>query len=213
MSEKFWIDEPNEIIKNSNIWPMANQDKISKFNSISRLIILLTLFGFFITRSLSLLLSGIVTLVIIIFMYYYKNDDEKKEHVSESFINPENYTQSTPDNPLSNIQLPEIKDDPHRKPAPDAFGKENEEIINEMTKKMVVDNSFEGDETIKKKLFKDLGDEIEFDRSMRNFYSTPNTKIPNDQEGFAKFCYGDMPTCKEGDPLACEKLAFKYLPS
>ena len=82
-----------------------------------------------------------------------------------------------------------------------------------MTKKMVVDNSFGGDETIKKKLFKDLGDEIEFDRSMRNFYSTPNTKIPNDQEGFAKFCYGDMPSCKEGDPLACEKLAFKYLPS
>ncbi len=212
MSEKFWIEEPNEIIKNSNIWPMANQNKISKFNSISRLIILLTIFGFFITRSLSLLLSGIVTLAIIVFMYYYKPNKEK-ENINEMFTNPDNFTQSTPDNPLSNIQLPEIKDDPDRKPAPDAFGKENEDIINEMTKKMVIDKSFDGDETIKKKLFKDLGDEIEFDRSMRNFYSTPNTKIPNDQEGFAKFCYGDMPSCKEGEPLACEKLAFKYLPS
>ena len=212
MSETFWIEDPNEIIKNSNIWPMPNQDKISKFNSISRLIILLTLFGFFITRSLSLLLSGVVTLIIIIFMFYYKEDD-KKSNINESFVNPENFTQSTPNNPLSNIQLPEIKDEPNRKPAPDAFGKENEDIINEMTKKMVIDSSFDGDETIKKKLFKDLGDEIEFDRSMRNFYSTPNTKIPNDQEGFAKFCYGDMPSCKEGEPLACEKLAFKYLPS
>ena len=212
MSEKFWIEDPNEIIKYSNIWPMANQNKISKFNSISRLIILLTIFGFFITRSLSLLLSGIVTLAIIVFMYYYKPNEEK-ENINEMFTNPDNFTQSTSDNPLSNIQLPEIKDDPDRKPAPDAFGKENEDIINEMTKKMVIDKSFDGDETIKKKLFKDLGDEIEFDRSMRNFYSTPNTKIPNDQEGFAKFCYGDMPSCKEGEPLACEKLAFKYLPS
>ena len=41
---------------------------------------------------------------------------------------------------------------------------------------------------------------------MRNWYSTANTQIPNNQKGFAEFCYGDMPsTCKEGDSLACIK--------
>ena len=78
---------------------------------------------------------------------------------------------------------------------------------------MVMETSFPDDPDLEKKLFKDLGDEIEFDRSMHNFYTTPNTKIPNDQDKFAQFCYGDMPSCKEGNALACEKGAFKYIPS
>ena len=60
----------------------------------------------------------------------------------------------------------------------------------------------EGD---KLELFLDLGDKIEFDGSMRNFYATANTTIPNDQRGFAEFCFGDMPSCKEGDGLQCTK--------
>ena len=55
------------------------------------------------------------------------------------------------------------------------------------------------------KLFKNLGENIGFEHSMRNFYSTANTQIPNDQKGFAEFCYGDMPSCKEGNEFACTK--------
>ena len=40
---------------------------------------------------------------------------------------------------------------------------------------------------------------------MRNFYSMPNTQIPNNQKDFANFCYGNMPSCKEGDELQCSK--------
>ena len=50
---------------------------------------------------------------------------------------------------------------------------------------------------IDKKLFRDLGDNIEFHNSMIPFNSNPNTEIPNDQNAFAKFCYGDMPSFKE----------------
>ena len=60
------------------------------------------------------------------------------------------------------------------------------------------------------KLFKDLGDDFMFDRSMRNFYTTPNTKVvPGDQKAFAEFLYGDMQSCKDGDPIACEKNSFR----
>ena len=34
--------------------------------------------------------------------------------------------------------------------------------------------------------------------SSRQFYTNPSTTIPNDQESFAKWCYGDMPSCKDG---------------
>ena len=32
---------------------------------------------------------------------------------------------------------------------------------------------------------------------MRNFYTMPNTQIPNNQKKFAEFCYGNMPSCKD----------------
>ena len=58
---------------------------------------------------------------------------------------------------------------------------------------------------IKNRLFQDLGDNFVFNQSMRNFYSTPSTTIPNDQKGFAEFCYGNMSSCKEGDTIQCSK--------
>ena len=46
---------------------------------------------------------------------------------------------------------------------------------------------------------------MELEQSLRQFYSTANTTIPNNQAGFAEFCYGNMSSCKEGDDMACSK--------
>lgn len=56
-----------------------------------------------------------------------------------------------------------------------------------------------------------IGDNFGFEQSMRNFYATPNTRIPNDQEAFANFCYGDMISCKDGDSLACTKFNPRHI--
>jgi hypothetical protein len=56
------------------------------------------------------------------------------------------------------------------------------------------------------KLFGTLGDNAIFDASMRNFHPMSNTRIPNDQDAFAKFCYGEMKSCKEGDEFACGRI-------
>jgi len=53
------------------------------------------------------------------------------------------------------------------------------------------------DGKIRQKLFKNLGDSLDYDNFSRNFYTMPNTTNPNDQNAFAKFCYGDMKSCKE----------------
>ena len=42
----------------------------------------------------------------------------------------------------------------------------------------------------------DIKDNLSFEGSMRNFYSMPNTSLPNNQEDFAKFCYGDTGYCR-----------------
>ena len=46
---------------------------------------------------------------------------------------------------------------------------------------------------------------------MRQFYSTSSTTIPNDQDGFLKFCYGDMLSCKGGDELACSNNNYRHI--
>ena len=100
--------------------------------------------------------------------------------------------------------LPEIKYNPTRKEAAPAFNSEVEKEINDATQDMVV-KTFNNPTDIKQKLFRDLGNSFNFDTSMRNFYSTPNTQIPNDQQAFAEYCYGDMISCKEGNALACTR--------
>jgi hypothetical protein len=82
-----------------------------------------------------------------------------------------------------------------------------ENDLNKKTKD--IDNNFNGvnDETekINKKLFKDLGEAIEFEDSMRIWNTNPSTTIPNDQEAFAQFCFGSMKSCKTGDTYACSQ--------
>ena len=54
-----------------------------------------------------------------------------------------------------------------------------------------------------KRLYCDLGDNAQFEQSMRQFYTNPNTSIPNDQKAFAEWLYGNMPSCKGGDKYKC----------
>ena len=211
MDNVFWVNDPNVLVSSFSIWPMPHMNKNDKFNAISRLILMMTLLGVFITRSTNLLITGVITLAVIAFLYYAK---DKKADVKENFTNvcKGPVYKSVPDNPLGNVQLPEIQFNPTRDKAPLAATKKQEKTINQNTKEMIINTSFKDDPELGKKLFKDLGDELTFDRSMLNFNTTANTTIPNDQNGFAKFCYGDMPSCKDGSAMACEKRAFKYIP-
>ena len=87
--------------------------------------------------------------------------------------------------------LTEINDNPKRPEAAPAYEPSVENEINTS----VADP----------RLFQDLGDSIAFNQSMRNFYSMPSTTVPNDQQAFANFLYGNMPSCKEGNVMQCTK--------
>ena len=69
---------------------------------------------------------------------------------------------------------------------------------------MIVSN-FDNTDGIRDKLFKDLGDNFQFDKSMIQFTTTANSRVANDQSAFAEYCYGGMTSCKTGDPEACIK--------
>jgi len=137
----------------------------------------------------------------------------------------EEFTAPRPQNPMMNPLLPEIVDNPHRKNAAPSFNPAVEEDINEATKQFVsgsIDTNasnviYQGSnvpaqqpnhtpEETYGKLFGTLGDNAVFESSMRQFHPVANTRIPNAQDAFAKFCYGEMKWCKEGDEFACGRI-------
>jgi hypothetical protein len=216
---EFWTKNPSILLDSdyiSQIWINDKMTKNEKLNALSRLVIILTLFAYIFTRNLKILITGIVTLIIIIFIYYSSNKSEGFVNITHSnnkldkiYLDNKYFTQSTIKNPLSNVQLPEIIDNPKRKQAAPSYNTKVEQKINNNTKDFIKKNF--NDENIDKKLFNDLGDNLQFENSMRQFYSTASTTIPNDQEAFLKFCYDDLISCRDGDAVACSKNNYRHI--
>ena len=115
-------------------------------------------------------------------------------------------------NPFSNVLLTEILDDPNRKAAPPSFNPNVEQTITEQVKDAVQFMN-PGIKNTNYQLFGDLEQNFMLDQSNRVFFSTANTRIPNDQKSFAEFLYGDMPSSKESNADAAisrEKDAYRY---
>lgn len=217
----FWSDNPNVLLNNNFLFELFPVEKMSfeqKLNAISRMVVLLTLISFFYSKSGRILIICIVSLFFIFMLHKSKKvekDEFKKK--KEGFY----YTESPADpfksadlsnvfrepdssNPFGNVLVTDYIYNPQRKPAPPAFNQNvNDDIIEKA--KEVVRKSNPDQPDITEKLFKDLGDQYIFEQSLRPFYSTASTTIPNDQQSFSEFCYGGMVSCKEGNAFACAK--------
>ena len=207
----FWVNSPSILFSKNHItelWPSDKMTREQKLNAITRLVLLLTLAGFLLSKNYKILVTGFVSIVFLIITYKILNNNVNQK-MKETFSNENiydkvkhNYTNPTSANPVMNILLPEIQDNPHRLEAAPAYNKAVEKAINKETQDFIVTN-FNNDETIRKKLFDDRGDKFDFECSMRQFYSTANTRVPNNQKDFAQFCYGNMASCKDGDVEMC----------
>jgi ABC-type multidrug transport system fused ATPase/permease subunit len=213
-----WLNNPTILFdKNAitQLWPMENMTREQKINAITRLVILLTLIGFLFLNNIKILITGIIALLILLFTYYVLNKNSNLNKVKETFSNEEmyekvkhNFTNPTSYNPLMNIQLPEIQDNPNRLEAAPSYNNAVKNSINEETKDFIV-NNFDNNENIKNNLFNNQADNFEFEQSMRQFYTTANSRVPNNQAEFARFCYGNMASCKDGDVEMCLKNTFE----
>lgn len=230
MSDIFWISNPSILIDKtqiSQIWPKPHMSYVERLNAITRLTILLTVLGYLFHQTNQTIMIGIATLIIIILIQIYYKKTGKQIFSSnnnvvsnlEGFGNagsgkilkrPDElnvelekvFSKTTPENPMSNVLLTDIQDNPNKKSAPPAFLPEVHSNINSSAKKMVqqVNKSNPG---IDQRIFGSLGENFDFDTSMRQFNSTANTRIVNDQGAFAQFLYGNMPSCKDGDVMMC----------
>ena len=243
----FWLNDPLILFRHENLsfWPSKQQTFTEKLNSITRLIVIVTLVGFLITKSMPILVVSILSLASLVGIYFMKRkesmtpnmnlnqvtgeiqgentlhkvtdsslDNAKRNHwypqksqptqtqavlrIDRADERPREAREQAPTkkNPMMNVLMTDYKERPQRPRAEPAFAPSVRDKINKKTKEQIEDH-------LEQKLFRDLGDEIEFEHSMRQFNTTSNTKIPNDQTAFAQFCYGNMSSCKDGEVDKC----------
>ena len=218
----FWYENPNILLHKEYIlefFPIDDMSYSQKLNAISRTVIVLTILSYIYSQKVRMLIIGIMTLTAIYILYMFRMQERRKLEAFEdsalAVLNKANldttniFDTSTAENPLSNILLPDYDFNPNKKPAPPTSSENTKQSILENAKQLVA-NVNPGQPDIVDKLFTNLGDQLNFEQSMQQFVSNPNTTIPNDQTSFAEFCYGNMISCKEGNEFACARNLDRY---
>jgi hypothetical protein len=218
MTIQFWTNDPTVLFNKEYIfelWPTTEMCYEQKLNAITRLIILITILGYVSTMSQRILVIGFLTLAVIFVLFKMRKQKLTSAMVQEGFgdnispsvlkqkpksiTNPvtletvlnDEFKEGNKRNPFSNVLLTQINDEPERKSAPPSFNVDVDEDITKNIKK-TVQMLNPGIKNTNKQLYGDLWQNFELDQSNRVFYSTPNTRVENDQGAFAQFLYNDL---------------------
>lgn len=191
---EIWFNDPNILVKELDIWPMEDMSSVKKYNAITRLVLILTIIGFIATKSIQIILIGILCLGIIVYVNINNKEKDVKVNINENFVNNDLYELIKPNldlgsktNPFGNVMM---ESDANKKIAAPGY---NSHVKGEIKK-----NVFESIKKTNKnnsdidKIIKNDVDNKNFESSLHNYYSTANSQQPNDQQGFIDFCYGDL---------------------
>jgi len=186
----FWVQNPS-ILFNSNyitqIWPYSYMNKDDKFNAMTRFVILISLFGYMCFNRVLILILGIIIIGIIVLLY-----NNNKESFLSSY-----FTQYKKDeivikenNPFNNVLISDYKYNIEKEEAPQDYTPEVENKINESIKQSILEQNKDNSDMIY--MFSDEKNNFEFEQNLRQFNSNPSTTIPNNQDKFLNFCYGNL---------------------
>jgi hypothetical protein len=183
-NDSFWFENLSILFNKNRLLqfiPTKFQTLNEKLNSICRFFIYFSLIMIILKRDINYLIILIFGFIITFLIYYNAN-------TKENMIT--NYTKPTKNNPFMNVLINEYVENPTRPPAA-SF--EDPDIRQEVEKHFNYN------------LYKDVDDIWSKANSQRQYYTTPNTQIPNDRDSFAKWCYEAPKVCKDGDLEMCGK--------
>ena len=201
MSEQIWYLDLTHFLTSKNFYQMLPTQEMSleqKLNALLRFFLYLSIILSLVMVNAKYLFIGIIAAIVSYIVYRFEQRDRTTaekflEDKTLDIVDNQLCTRTTIDNPFMNPSIVDIKYNPERPAACNI----------ERVKDRVEAN-------FKKRVFKDVNDIWGKDFSAREFYTTPSTTIPNDQEGFAKWLYGEPATCKEGNGLEC-KNNYRYI--
>lgn len=193
MVEQFWFIKPTDLIEKEHLglfFPNGKMSHGQKLNSIVRLTWYFAFIMFLIALDPRYLMIPLLCMTVTVAIYYasqYQHVHSKNETFDN--ILKTRCTKPTYENPCMNILVNEYVDNPKR---PMACDTTNTKVKNKIS------------EIFEARLFRDVDDAYS-DFMDRQFYTMPNTSIPNNQADFAKWLYGNPveKMCKEGNMMAC----------
>jgi len=172
----FWLNNPKVLLSDfCNFNPFTTGNLNDKLNAYTRFIIIVILVIFCITKEVKYLIIGVIFIILIIIAYikYSKDKFEIQKPLRESdYFN----TEKIINNPLKNVPITDY--DKEQK-----FSKASD--------------SGDMNKFINGKMFQTSSDYI-FDKNTRQYYTTSNTSVPNEQGEFASWLYSTENNCKSG---------------
>lgn len=214
----FWINNPLILLKTYlNFIPTKTMTINQKYNSLTLFAIYFLVLIIIFRKPLYWIYFPIIFIMIIV-MLYMINDKKTNENfdpiIETGYVDSDNNIRfsrvtgqpthgegvsyscrkPTNDNPFMNPPITDFNTD-----APAACNSDDENIKNTITK------------AFNNNLYMDIDDVFDKTNSQRQFYTVPNTAIPNNQGDFANWLYKAPVTCKEDQEqcLRYEDLRFK----
>lgn len=193
---KFWLDEPTILFNSKHItelWPYSSMEQNQKINAVTRLVILLTLFGYMIFNHHIIFILGFIFIAIIIYLHY--SQPIKKEGMT-NYYDLKDIKPIDDRNPLGNVLMSDYKYNPYKTQFNPQYNPIVEKNINDTTKNMILQQNSDNKDA--SKLFSNLVDNFKFEQSMQRFVSNPVTTVDqkNEYGDFLSFIYGTLPSDK-----------------
>ena len=188
--DKFWIEQP-EILFTKFLYfnPFCKGHLNERLNAFTRLIIITSIILLIRYKKIKILLFGIFLIIFIIIMQpIYK---------SELFSSPIN---NKINNLLNEEMLPRRESNFYNTKDLNNNPLKNNTILdydNKPTSSGASLSDYNTTKYVKGKMFQ-TSDEYIFDKDTRQFYTMPNTLVPNEQTTFASWLYGSEDNCKAG---------------
>ena len=189
----FWIKDPTILFNKkyiNQVWPYSYLSYNEKLNAFTRFIIILTLLGFLLLNKVIVIVLGLIVIGGIVLLHIQTN----KEGFGFNSYKVTDQQKIEENNPFSNVLMDDYKYNPNKKAADTNYSSELEENINKKVKDFVIQENNDNNDIYK--MFNNEGDKFTFEQSLRQFNTNPSTTIPNKQDDFLKFCYGNLPSDK-----------------
>ena len=184
--DPFWFIDPKILIQQNRLIEFFPHDEMTlyeKLNAMVRFALYFALLVFAFKQQKAMFFFPLFVLGVT--LYLYKIDYKPKE--GKSYFNKSNghsveCQPPSDSNPFMNVLISDYTGNPQKKRACD---------INDKKVQRDIKSKFE------KNLYQNTVDIWGRNNSQREYYTMPNTTIPNDQINFANWLYKTEPTCKE----------------
>jgi hypothetical protein len=198
LEERVWFDDPRGFVRDDRLalfipWP--NSSLAEKLNALMRFALYYAAFLFLFQRTYAVVYIPLVVALVTYLVFRADGRGEEEGlapapgHSRSEALTSSSCSKPTLDNPFMNVLVSDYVDQPERPPACD---------IGRSSVKRAAESNFASN------LYRDVDDVFERRSSSRQFYTTPNTAIPNDQAGFAQWLYGNAQSGKEAPPGLAE---------